>query len=369
MASLPQGFPAKMEGPMAWDGPDYEDQPDLYTNVLSKDDLAEIHEAISHFKATGLSRGHINQQTFPLSERFSKRLNEVNSILNDGKGFHVIRGIDPNQFTEEEHVLLFAGMASHIADNRKAWIDHICNNKVVGPDEPPLRPTELAVPMDFHTDADAGNILALFTENKGKAGGYQYLSSFWSVYNTIMEEDPSVMACLAADWHWEKPDRGQEGRVNQVMDRRAIVGHVNGKPEINYGRTFVAGSAEYPLSADAPRLTVDQIHALDVLSTHAKRHAFRVHVESGDILLVNNLSILHARTAFEDSPAENLVRHVLRLWLKDNTSWPVASSLKYLENSMWATTPEQMNILTLTEWNGTPRTERLTETGTSCSHD
>jgi hypothetical protein len=43
----------------------------------------------------------------------------------------------------------------------------------------------------------------------------------------------------------------------------------------------------------------------------------------GDIQLCNNYTILHSRTSFVDGPAPHQKRHLLRLWLKSLTPWPI----------------------------------------------
>ena len=43
----------------------------------------------------------------------------------------------------------------------------------------------------------------------------------------------------------------------------------------------------------------------------------------GDIQLVHNHTILHDRTAFEDSPEPELRRHLLRLWLAPANARPL----------------------------------------------
>lgn len=35
----------------------------------------------------------------------------------------------------------------------------------------------------------------------------------------------------------------------------------------------------------------------------------------GDVQLISNHTVLHARTAYEDEPAAGAKRHLLRLWL------------------------------------------------------
>ena len=38
---------------------------------------------------------------------------------------------------------------------------------------------------------------------------------------------------------------------------------------------------------------------------------------------INNHTILHSRTSFLDGPSPNQKRHLLRLWLKFPTPWPI----------------------------------------------
>lgn len=42
--------------------------------------------------------------------------------LSYGRGFAVLRGLDPRLFTEEEHVLLMIGLGAHTASTRADWI-------------------------------------------------------------------------------------------------------------------------------------------------------------------------------------------------------------------------------------------------------
>ena len=177
------------------------------------------------------------------------------------------------------------------------------------------------------------------------------------------------METLAQDWHWEKPNRADSARTNNIMSR-PIVGHVDGKAQINFGSSFVAGHPKYPLSAAAPPLKESQKSALDALLTVAKQHSFQLSQEAGDILFVNNLSIMHARDAFIDDADSNTQRHVLRLWLRDSeASWPVAQSLKSKHEDLYNLDPDTQQLLTLSEWSAIARVQRVTKVGTTCSHD
>jgi hypothetical protein len=47
-------------------------------------------------------------------------------------------------------------------------------------------------------------------------------------------------------------------------------------------------------------------------------------LQPGDIQLINNYTILHSRTGFVDGPEPHQQRHMLRLWLKFPTTWPLS---------------------------------------------
>lgn len=142
------------------------------------------------------------------------------------------------------------------------------------------------------------------------------------------------------------------------------------KAQINFGSSFVAGHPKYPFSADAPPLKDSQKEALDALFKYAKQHSFKLSQEVGDILFVNNLSIMHAREAFIDDTDNSNRRHLLRLWLRDSElSWPIAKSLRSNHEQLYNPEPERQQLLTLTEWSTMARVQRITAAGTSCSHD
>jgi hypothetical protein len=64
-------------------------------------------------------------------------------------------------------------------------------------------------------------------------------------------------------------------------------------------------------------LTAAQAAALNLLDEILNRCDLRVEFDlrKGDMYFINNRWILHNRTAFEDHPAAERRRHLIRLWL------------------------------------------------------
>jgi hypothetical protein len=77
------------------------------------------------------------------------------------------------------------------------------------------------------------------------------------------------------------------------------------------------------LDAKIPPLSEKQLHALQVFEETCTRLALHMILDPGDIQLLSNTHVFHARTAYTDYPPgsvdergrERVRRHLMRLWL------------------------------------------------------
>lgn len=181
--------------------------------------------------ASGLAiaRGFASPETFQLPEELRQRLRGITKAVYSGLGFCVLRGLNPAVYTEEERVILHAGLTSHVANCRarnigECWPslfalaflpsplvdcfpDHIRDRTKDNPLNEKLKPPEQIVSMTFHTDIDVYDMLTMFTQSVPLEGGDQYLSSMTSIYNILAAEDPEVIKTLSEDWYWERSHR------------------------------------------------------------------------------------------------------------------------------------------------------------------
>jgi len=76
---------------------------------------------------------------------------------------------------------------------------------------------------------------------------------------------------------------------------------------------------------EVPLTTLEKA-ALDYLDEQTRRPDLRLDMdlELGDIQFINNYTTLHSRTGFVDGPLPHQKRHMLRLWLKFERSWPLS---------------------------------------------
>jgi hypothetical protein len=101
-----------------------------------------------------------------------------------------------------------------------------------------------------------------------------------------------------------------------------------GDPFVSFTRFALTGLPSYPRGPNTPQLTPEQADALDTLQFLADKYAVEAEQEKGDIFLVNNRAVLHARDKIRDA-ADGSRRHLMRLCLRDTEfGRPIPDDLK-----------------------------------------
>ncbi|KAK0659161.1 hypothetical protein QBC41DRAFT_287264 [Cercophora samala] len=378
-------WPEEITGDLAWTGADFEPNTDAFTDYLSSQDIAELNAAVKHFQGKtypcheltlvfptglGLARGHADPTTFPLSQTLADRLKKVTDHVYNGRGFHRIRGINPSAYTEEERVILYAGITSYVADQRARNIDHIRDRSRAQLSRK-LNPLELAKPMTFHTDIDVGDMVSLFVQSTPLEGGDQYLAPIASIYNDLMKRDPEVLRILSENWYWERVHRpGPDQTITRTFNR-PVIGFHNNQLQINMAVTFLGANPAIPFSPDAPQLTPERIAALNRVQEAATRVNLRIVPQAGDLLFINNFAVLHARAGFVDSPDDVWnQRYIMRLWLHDShKGWESAPVLQRKLDETFDLSPAEKAYWTKDEMDKVAPGMRIKQMGISSSPD
>lgn len=142
------------------------------------------------------------------------------------------------------------------------------------------------------------------------------------------------------------------------VSERPIIAYENVSLQINYSPSFL-DKREY--------LPSQKLKALKSFNEACSRHRLRLDQSVGDLVFINNLNILHARDAWQDSKTDpSKRRHVMRLHLHDEVRGPVpVSSLGLRLDGLLDLTPERQTLLTEDEWTQLPREWRTNSYGVS----
>ncbi len=163
--------------------------------------------------------------------------------------------------------------------------------------------TELA----FHCDT-CDVLVLLCLQPAADGGGRTRLASARTAREIIRREYPDALADLEADWTFDRTGRAGQ----QVVVTPILFTGPDGTSNCYYQPRTVRTSPE----RGGPALTEGQWRALETLDRVLYRPevAFTVGLEAGDLLLLRNSRVLHARTAYTDEPGPR-ARRILRAWM------------------------------------------------------
>jgi hypothetical protein len=105
----------------------------------------------------------------------------------------------------------------------------------------------------------------------------------------------------------------------------------DGRFTSQYSRTFVENAQGIP---GVPPLTAAQDEALDLWAAVCEEFSYAMALSAGDIQLLNNHVVYHARTTYEDDPTPGRDRFLMRLWLSMPNSRPLPEGHEALWGSI-----------------------------------
>jgi hypothetical protein len=292
---------------------------------LAPAEVADIHEGYAAFKAKGMPLEGMRKEDFPL-QRFGRIAGMALEMLENGPGFFLIRGFPVEGYSKADARAIYWGLGTHLG----TAISQSDEGDVLGDvrdikiplDSPRFRGYKTAGQLGYH--CDTADVTALFVLRAAKSGGRSLVSSSVAAHNEILRTRPDLLQVLYEPFVWSM--QGQERPGEAPWYLQPIFTTKDGHFSSRYVRGHIKNGQRFP---DAPRITSAQIEALDLfdsLNQNPEFH-FATDFRPGDLQLVNNHAVMHARTAFEDWPEEDRKRHVLRMWISVPNSRPLSPLL------------------------------------------
>jgi len=316
-SDLPLAPPMPMrtfDGPAAWRGPGLADAT-VFTHRLTGDEIAEVEAAVRGIIDRRIDHIAIDAGSFALP-RLGERLARVrDDVVLGGRGFIVFRGLPVERWSMEEAAAAFLGIGAYfghpVSQNGKGHILGHVKDLGRSVDDPTARIYQTTHKQTFHTDSV--DIVGLLCLKTAKAGGLSRIVSSITLYNEMFRRRPDLAAVLFEPFCFDR--RGEVPAGRQGWYETPIFHWHADRLSVIYGNRYYIQSAQrFP---DAPRLTAQQIEALDLFDALANDPANYLDIEfkPGDIQLIHNHVTLHDRTDYEDWPEPERKRHLLRLWL------------------------------------------------------
>lgn len=230
-------------------------------------------------------------------------LGDVRRDVMDGRGVSVLRGPAPSRYDPEDYARLYWGMGTHLGRGvvQSVFGDHVA--RVERNPNLPWRGTTTDMELRAHTDFH--EVMSLAAISLPVSGGVSGFVSSLAVHNEVFRTRPDLLPPLYEGWY----------NVS-VLQRTAsprktpIYCCTQGKVSCFYNRVFYLKPEDSP--EPFPAALTEAMALMDQIASRPEVRADFT-LEPGEIAFWHNFTVMHSRTAFQDS--EDKKRLLLRLWL------------------------------------------------------
>jgi len=300
----------------AWTGEDLE-RSDDWREELGPAEVSELDRALGAAKQSGKALGELTKDDFPLPT-LSRTIDRWRRELQEGRGFQVIRGVPVGRWSEHESEIFFWCLGQHLgvpgAQNpQRDLLGHV-RDTGESPDD--VRHYRTRANINFH--CDAADVVGLLCLQKAMRGGKSRIVSSVAVYNELLRQRRDLVDRLYEPFLM---DTKGEGGVRYLPVRPCSFD--SGRLRTFYHTDYFRSASD---AKGQPVLSAADRELLDLYNSIAASPGMvlDMELEPGDVQLLSNHTVLHARTDYDDHPEPERKRHLLRLWL----SLPTGRSLE-----------------------------------------
>jgi hypothetical protein len=303
--------PNPVSAPWVWSAGELSARGDWIIQLDSKA-FDEIAVALAGVKKRGLVLKEITTQDFPLPS-MSKDLQRIRQLLAKGPGVGLLRGLPVDRYCRQDIDLILWGLGTHVGQAiaqsyRGDMIGEVMDMTHTGDAR---RAYRSPLPLNLHIDSvDVAGLLCLRRANRG---GMSLITSSFAIHNAILAERPDLIPVLYRGYYCRHSEASDSGEDPTTPHRVPVFGPVGEQLVCN----FHARPMERSLAHDALESEPKAREALDMFKAVSERDdlVHRTMLEPGDLQFLNNRTVLHGRTEFDDYESLDQKRLMLRLWL------------------------------------------------------
>jgi Taurine catabolism dioxygenase TauD, TfdA family len=320
---------APIGDPMAWRGADI--RKDEIAFDLGRRQVHALEDVLLRVRKTGLALGEIRSEhcRHPLLDSDLARIFDE---IQEGRGIVIVRGLPVEDHSLEDVSTMFWAFGTHLGRG----VSQSARGDLLGlvRDETPPGEPESArgytSRRELSLHVDLAQIVGLMCVRQAREGGFSQYASGLAVHNEILATRPDLMPLLYRGFPYHR--RGEEAPDHAPVTPYDIpvFSERQGRVSVFMVREIVS-AAFRELGRDfAP----EEIDAIDTFRATAQRLQFETRLEAGEASFVNNYTVMHARSEFEDWDEPEKKRLMLRLWLDaERNRRPVVSQIHIYQNA------------------------------------
>ncbi len=309
----------RIEGPSAWKRADIKDAD--FRVRLDAACLDEIRRVVDEVRAHPLPTILRSPADFDMTNCHAA-MAEVRRMLKHGVRFAVVDRLPVEELSKAEAETVYWLLASMVArpvaqklDGTMIYDVHDTGRQALPGSG--IRPDKTNIEIRFHIDnaynTTPPEIVGLLCLRTAKSGGVSRVLSFHTVHNELLARHPELLPRLYKPFWFDRQKEFFDGEVETffapVFEEGDELRSRFSAHQINGGYKM-RGEALDNEGAAALAATLDIFEEPDLSIDFA--------FQPGEIQFVDNRTLGHSRTEFEDWPDPERRRHLVRLWLRDH---------------------------------------------------
>jgi len=285
--------------------------------------VAELESAASSLKAHGRAMPHFRREDFPLhaARRF---LADAMREVTQGRGFVLLRGLPIAKYDLETARNLYWGLGCHWGTpvTQNVAGDPIAEITDYGLDATQVGVKPSMTNAEQRPHSDPADVVALLCIRGAKSGGVSRIASSMAIHNRLLAEDPEALECLYRGFHHDlRGDETPEAPFGCTPVPIPVYRWYQGVLSCVFNNT----SARQAARRMGRELPPHELAVLDRIVELAQSDELRLDMtfQPGDIQLLDNHTVLHWRTGYEDWAEPERKRRLFRLWINRPGERPV----------------------------------------------
>lgn len=301
-------FRENISGPAVWRASEFQ-SPAEFTVDLA-DYIDDFDRVLATLKEGQTPLEAIDAAKLPpgdLPNLFRNTLTELRS----GRGFVFFRGLDPDRYSESDLGMIFFlfgdALGVPLYQNTEGFLLGLVEDRTYKAEQ--IRGSRTNEQLTFHTDN--ADIVGLMCVRPAKAGGESLLASALTIHNILLEERADLLSPLYQGYFY---NYGKEDGTQALTPVRVpVFSNIDGAISARLYRPL----AEESMRTAGMPFEQQDLDAFDYFERVAHRDGIAIThtLQPGEFYLVNNYTVVHARTQFDEHDDIDRRRKLFRLWL------------------------------------------------------
>ncbi len=315
----------------AWRADSFTGPSDYFVEFDSRD-RGELLSSVAALEKAGrlAPLPALGRDDFPFAG-LSRKLARAYAEVRSGRGFVVLRGLptdalDPVQFAA---AVWGVGLCFGSALSQNAQGELL--TEVVDATGEDATPRMYRSNLELRPHSDITAMISLACWQKSQSGGASIIVSGVTVHDAIRARAPRLLEPLYRGYHYHR--LGEQGADEEAATpyRVPVFANRNGQLSCRYQRSGLAGG-QRERGVPLEQGDIEALNLFDeVAASPENRLAF--FLERGDMIVINNYTVMHARTRFTNFPEPERKRRLLRLWLDADGFRDVPGEFRLFEKS------------------------------------